>query len=556
MTRRNWQIKKISDEALDLSKKLNISPITAQVLLNRNVKDFYAFLYGNLSTLFPPDSLPDISKAVERIRDAIKNDEKILVIGDYDVDGVTSVAIFYEFAKKFPKNFSFYIPHRIDEGYGLQKKFIEQAKKYGQTLIIAFDCGTNSFFETELAKKYKIDVIVFDHHQPKENLNNQFAFINPKRKDASYPFSDLSSAAISFKLLQLLTGKTCYFQLDLVALSLVCDVVPLIGENRVLLKEGIKLLKNSQRTAIKALCDISKLKQENIDTYHIGYILGPRINASGRIACAKEALDFFLTEDQKKAFDIANKLQDYNQLRRDIETKIFREAQEKIEREMGGDYAIVVYDDGWHPGVLGIVASRLVEKYYKPSFVFSFDERIGRGSARSIHGLHLIEALDRCASLLQLYGGHKKAAGMQILKSDIGAFKEKINSLIKENLKPQDFIPVLEIDAQLDFKDITFKLIEEIRLLEPFGEDNPQPQFVTFNVCKKNIIKNSKNGYSLWLTKGNLTYEAIIYNEDFLDLINFADTFDIVYTLDWNNFYKVPKLIIRDIRLGRGGNKC
>ncbi|MCM8819294.1 MAG: single-stranded-DNA-specific exonuclease RecJ [Candidatus Omnitrophica bacterium] len=555
MVRRNWQIKKITDEALSLSKKFNISPITAQILLNRNVKDFQSFLYGNLSSLYPPQLLPDITKAVERINFAIKNDEKILVVGDYDVDGITSVVIFYEFAKNFSKNFSFYIPHRLNEGYGLQKKIIQQAKKNGQTLIITFDCGTNSFTEIELAKKYKIDVIVVDHHQPKENLNNQFAFINPKRKDASYPFSDLSSAAISFKLLQLLTGKTCYSNLDLVALSLVCDVVPLRGENRTLLKEGIKLLKNTERIAIKALCEISKLKQENIDTYHIGYILGPRINASGRIACAKEALDFFLTEDQKKAFDIANKFQEYNQLRRDIETKILKEAQAKIERELISDYAIVVYDDGWHPGVLGIVASRLVDKYYKPSFVFSFDEKIGRGSARSIHSLHLMEVLDKCAPLLQLYGGHKKAAGMQILKSDIGAFKEKINSLIKENLKPQDFIPVLEIDAQLDFKDITFRLIEEIKLLEPFGEDNPQPQFVTFGVYKKNILKNSKNSYSLWLTKENLTYEAVVYNEDFLDLINFADTFDIVYTIDWNSFYKVPKLIIRDLRLSDGASK-
>lgn len=555
MLRKVWKIKEITEEALRLSKKYNILPITAQILLNRDIKDFNSFLYGNLNSLSSPTLLPDIKKAAERIMEAVYNNEKILVVGDYDVDGITSVAIFYEFAKKFQKNFSFYIPHRVKEGYGLHTGIIEKAKKEGQKLIIAFDCGTNSSVEVELAKKYKIDVIVVDHHQPKENLNNQFAFINPKRKDSCYPFSELSSAALSFKLLQVLTGQDCYFLLDLVALSLVCDVVPLKGENRILLKEGIRLLKNSKREAIKALCKVSNLKQENIDTFHIGYILGPRINASGRVASAKDALDIFLTDDDKKIFDIATKLQGYNQLRRNIEAEILQEAESIVEKEFIDDCAIVVHNDGWHPGLLGIVASRLVEKYYRPSFVFTFDDKIGRGSARSIHSIHLMEVLDKCAYLLQLYGGHKKAAGLQILKSDIQLFKEKINSLIKQNLKPQDFIPVLEIDAQLSFKDINSRLIEEIKLLEPFGEENPTPQFVSFGIYKKNISKNFKNGYSLWLTDKNITYEAVI-SEDFLDLVNFSDNFDIVYTLDWNNFYKVPRLIIRDIRLSCGAGKC
>jgi single-stranded-DNA-specific exonuclease len=554
MKRKIWKIKEFTPQAKDLSQKCNISVYLAQILLNRNIdeKQFHAFLNHSIEFLHSSSLLPDIKKAIQRIKRAIDKNEKILIVGDYDVDGVTSLAIFNEFVKDHQESFSFYIPHRVKEGYGLNTEVIERAKKENQTLIIAFDCGTNSLKEIELAGSYGIDTIVIDHHHPSKDLNKAYAFINPKRLDSDYPFKDLSAGALSFKFLQALTGKDCSEALDLVALSLVCDVVPVKGENRILLKEGLKQLRKSSRPAIIALCKVAKIKQENINTFHIGYILGPRINASGRVASANDSLEMFLSKDPEEVLNIASKLQEYNLKRKAIEMNILKEAEQKIEQDASCDYAIVVSGENWHSGVLGIVASRLADKYYRPSFVISFDDVCGRGSARSIHSVHLMEALEGCHSALSAYGGHKKAAGLEIFREGLEEFKQRINSYIKNNTKPTDLIPILDVDLKLNFNDVTIELIEELGRLEPFGEENSKPMFVSCSVYKKSKPKKIKSGYFVWLSDGEKTLEGVVYDRELLEIVEYAEEFDVAYSLEKNNFHNEPLLIIRDVRLSGG----
>ncbi|NQT28362.1 MAG: single-stranded-DNA-specific exonuclease RecJ [Candidatus Omnitrophica bacterium] len=554
MRRCLWKIKELNPKAKELAKAYDISVFLAQVFLNRGIKeeDFKGVLDPKFVSLHCPSLLPDIEKAVARIKQAVQREEKVLVFGDYDVDGITSLAIFHEFANEFPKTFSFYIPHRIKEGYGLNKEAIARAKEEEVSLIIAFDCGTGAVEEIALAKSLKMDVIVVDHHLIGENPIKPFAFINPQRKDSKYPCKDLSAGALSFKLLQALTGSLPEQVLDLVALSLVCDVVPLKGENRALLRGGLKAIRQSPRLAIKALCKAGSVKQENIDTFHIGYILGPRINASGRVAHAQESLELFLTEDESKAQGIASKLGEYNKLRRSIEAQILKEAEQRIGDNGGSEYAIVVAGDGWHPGVLGIVASRLASKYYRPSFVFSLNQNSGKGSARSIESVHLVEALDRCADSLLAYGGHSKAAGLEIEREELENFREKINALIKEDSCSQDFIPTINVDALIDFSNIDMGLAEGLEKLKPYGEGNPKPLFAAYNISKKGSPKKINSFYSLWLEDGETTYEAICYDKDILKVIDYADSFNIVFSLQVNYYHNTPKLIIRDCRLSQG----
>ncbi|MBP7088411.1 MAG: single-stranded-DNA-specific exonuclease RecJ [Candidatus Omnitrophica bacterium] len=551
MKRYLWKIKPANLKAQALAQKHDISISLAQILLNRDIDEdnVLSFINPNLDDLYNPFLLPDIDKGIKRLKIAVEKKEKILIFGDYDVDGITSLAIFNEFAKNYPTIFSFYIPHRVKEGYGLNREAIIQAKEKKVTLIIAFDCGTNSCEEIKLAASFGIDIIVIDHHLPKEDYFKPFALINPKRKDSQYPFSELSAGALSFKFLQALTKSLCRKVLDLVALSVVCDVVPLVGENRALLKEGLGIIRESKRYSISALCKVSGIKQENIDVFHIGFILGPRINSSGRVAHPKDSLELFLAEDQEKANKIALRLNEYNRLRRGIEAQILKEAEGAIEDNLENKTAIVVSGDKWHVGVLGVVASRLADKYNRPSFVISFDEKIGKGSARSTQNIHLLELLDECADSLLLYGGHKKAAGVLIAKEELESFKERINTFIEENINPHDFIPAIDIDMPLSFKDIDLNFIEWLDKLKPYGEGNPQPLFVAHNVFKKSAPQKVNSHFSLWLSNADRTLEGTVYRQDLLEIIEYSDYLDIVFSLEKNHYYNSPKLLIRDCRL-------
>ena len=551
MKRHLWKIKKTAPQAYALAKKHNIPVLLAQVFINRGIKEdsFFSFLNPSSLDSHSPSLLPDIEKATARIHKAIKFKEKVLVFGDYDVDGITSLVIFNEFARNYKNMFSFYIPHRVDEGYGLNKEVIAKAEKEGVSLIIAFDCGTNAYEEIELARSLNIEVIVIDHHLPKEGLTDSFAFINPRRKDSLYPFPDLSAAALSYKFLQVLTNSDCHEVLDLVALSLVCDVASLTGENRALLKEGVKVIKQGRRIAIKALCKVSGIRPENIDIFHIGYILGPRINAAGRVAHANLSLELFLTEDEDKIYDIALDLDKYNKLRKKIESNILKEAEQKIEDTPNNEQVIVVSGEGWHIGVLGIVASRLAGKYYRPSFVISFDQDKGVGSARSVEGVHLIEILDKCADSLLVYGGHKRAAGMRVSKNELNAFREKIGLIMEDNYCPQDFVPAIDIDGVLTFKDINTNFVESLETMKPYGEGNPKPVFVAYDIIKKTRPQKVKSDFSLWLSNEGKVFEGIIRDKDILEIINYSDKLDMVFSLENNNYHNTSRLIIRDCRI-------
>jgi len=551
MRRKLWKIKELHPKASLLAQKYNISVFLAQVFLNRQIeeKDFNSFLGLSSPDFHSPDLLPDIKKAVQRVKQAVDKKEKVLVFGDYDVDGITSLAIFHEYAGQFPGIFSFHIPHRAKEGYGLNKKAVKQAGEKGVSLIIAFDCGTNACEEIELARSLDIDVVVIDHHLPKNSSINPLAFVNPKRKDSSYPFSDLSAGALSFKFLQALTGNDCGQALDLAALSIVCDVVPLTGENRILLKQGLKAIRVSKRPAIKALCAAGKIKQENIDIFHIGYILGPRINASGRIAHADDSFKLFLTKDEARALELAQKLNEHNQLRKGVEAQILREAEEAVKDNADDNAAIVVWGKDWHPGVLGIVASRLADKYFRPTFVISLGEHQAKGSARSIHSVHLVELLDKCADSLLLYGGHARAAGISLAGEQLDSFKEKVNLLLKTSLKPEDFIPVVDIDADLKFKDIEMAFINDIEKMKPYGEGNSRPVFSSSNIFKKSSPKKIRAGFSVWLSDGHRTLEGLVFDKDVLEVLNYAQSFDIAFCPEKNHYHNTPRLIIKDCRV-------
>ncbi|OQX81352.1 MAG: single-stranded-DNA-specific exonuclease RecJ [Candidatus Omnitrophica bacterium 4484_70.1] len=546
--RKEWKIKNPFPQTQILAKKYNLNPIMVQLLLNRGIKeeDFFSFLNPNYSLLLSPFLLPDMEKAVKRIKKAVEHKEKIFLFGDYDVDGITSLVIFYEYLKNFASSVSFYIPHRIEEGYGLNIEAIKRMKKEGISLLICFDCGTDAYREIEKAKSEGIDVIVVDHHTPKREDFSPYAFINPKRVDSSYPFKDLSSAALSFKLVWALEEKIPLYLLDLVALSVVCDIVPLKGENRLFLKEGIKWLRSGHRETINILCKIAKIDFHNLTPYHLGYILGPRINASGRISSAKEALNLFLVEDKKEKEKIAYQLEEYNQKRRAIEARIIEEAERMVEDKE--DFVYVLYKDGWHPGVLGIVASKFVEKYWRPTFIIGINEMLGRGSARSIPQVNLVEILNPCQEYLIEYGGHKKACGFKIHREYLEEFKEKVNQITKEKLEGNYPSPFWDIDIEVKFKDINLSLLREIEKLEPFGEGNEPPLFLTSKVLPKSLPKKKNSKYSFWLSDGSLTLEAIVSDEQLIDIVNYGSYLDIIYYPQSSSLNQI-RLVVKDLRL-------
>lgn len=550
MGRHLWKLKEIFDKNKNFAEKFNLDPVLAKIILNRGISEDQVdfFLNPYLEGLHSPYLLPEIKEAKARLAQAVSNREKVMVFGDYDVDGIVSLAIFNEFAKKFPGVFSFYIPHRVKEGYGLNLAAVKKAKESGISLIVTFDCGVNSFQEIEYAKSLGIDTIVIDHHLPQSKLPEPIALINPKRLDSNYPFTGLTAGGLAFKFLQVMEEKDCYQVLDLVALSIVCDVAPLLAENRVLLRQGIDALRKSRRPAIRALSQVSKIKQEAIDTFHIGFILGPRVNASGRIAHAEDALRLFLSDDLDECLQLALKLNKHNRLRKNIEKQILKEAEEKVKNSLCGEHALVVDGSGWHPGVLGIVASRLKDKYYRPSFVLSFNKGAGRGSGRSTEGIHLMKLLDKCSDFLTAYGGHRKAVGMELEEENLDTFRSNINLAIQDRIKPESFLPVLEIDAKLTLAQIDMGFVKALDILYPYGEANPRPLFLAEKLTKKKDVQRVKSWYSVWLTDKERVFEATTYSKDLAELLRCGKKLDVVFSLDKNTYHNHPRLVLRDCR--------
>ncbi|MCK4307923.1 single-stranded-DNA-specific exonuclease RecJ [candidate division WOR-3 bacterium] len=486
--KKNWVLaESVSEDKVErLSKELGISKIVSEILVSRGyatTEKADKFLNPKIEDLHSPFLMPQMEQAVNRITQAIKAKEKILIYGDYDVDGTTAASLLYNIFRKFGLTTEVYIPNRLAEGYGLTEKGVEYCSSSYVNLIITVDCGVTNVKEVGFLQDNGIDVIVTDHHESEDKLPPAFAILNPK-VGGGYPFRELCGCGIAFKLGQAICERlgletqelmNC---LDLVALATVCDVTPLVEENRIIAKYGMKTLANTQNTGLQALLESVGLKNHSIDTRHLGFVLGPQINARGRLGEAKDVVKLFTTADREEADKIANKLKQENIERRSIQEKILEEALQEVEKiNLSEKKAIVLAKKGWHPGVIGIVASRLVEKFHRPAILI--DEDSGRGSGRSISSFHLYNTLSQCKKLLTNFGGHRLAAGLTIEPKNIQLFKEEFETLAFSQLMSEELIPKFFIDKEITHQEITEDLFNEVRRFAPFGVGNPRPVFLT-----------------------------------------------------------------------------
>lgn len=491
---REWILAAKPDASLvrDIGKRNGIHPAVASVLASRgfDLKKAAAHLNPSLGHLHEPFSMMGMRRATARVLEAVKGKEKILIHGDYDVDGIAGSALLYKFLKTHNSPVHYYVPDRLEEGYGLSERGISYAAEIGATLLITVDCGIGELEEVELAGKSGIDVIVTDHHEPSSDLPRAHTILNPKCEGQTYPFAELSGCGVAFKLLQAISaglgerpeGSSRDF--DLVALATVCDIVPMVGENRVFAKFGMEVLSESERPGIIALKQVSGIETRQINAYHVGFVLGPRLNAAGRIASAADGLRLLVTDDPGEAGIIANRLDAQNAKRRELDARIFEEAARMVEEEfdLSTTAGIVLAAEGWHEGVIGIVASRIVEKFHRPAVVISKDGKKGKGSARSIRNVNLYGALEKCKDLLTGFGGHQYAAGLTIESTNVDRFKDKFNEAIKETVSIDELRPKLFVDAKLAVRDIDDHLLSSLERLRPFGVKNSRPVFVSENV--------------------------------------------------------------------------
>lgn len=543
----------------ELSDALSIHPIIAQLLINRQIttlEQARRFLSSDLSILFNPFLLTDMDRAVERIERARLNNEKILIYGDYDVDGVTSSALLRRTLKRMGISAVNYIPHRMEEGYGLNAGIVDVAKNLGVNLIITVDCGINAFEPIEAITHSGMDVIVIDHHEPDgDRIPKALAVIDPKRPDCLYPFKHLSAVGLVAKLSQAVFGHVPEEDLDLVAMGTVADVVSLRCENRIFVKKGLPLIENSKKHGVQALLDITKISGKKMKPYYIGFILGPRLNAAGRMDSANVSLDLLLSENAIEAAALAQSLEEHNQTRQKMQSTVVEEALAIIEsdEDIKNQQIIVVHKQGWHKGVLGIVASRLVDKYYRPTIVISVEGGLGTGSARSIEGFHLNEALNSCSALLENFGGHKRAAGLRLKEENILKLREDINNYAGAVFKDQEFVATLDIDCEIPLSSIDMPMVELIASMEPHGEGNPPVVFCTRSLQVKSApAVLGKDTLKFWVGDGNKTFSAVGFGFASMKAkIKMGSLIDLAYTLGIDDWNKAPvvQLVIKDIKL-------
>lgn len=560
-----WKIRKANHRLQkQISQALGIPQVFAQLLINRGVKsakEAQGFLDCDLLNLHDPFILKGMKKAVQKIKKAIAKAEKIMVWGDYDIDGITGTVLLISVLKKMGAHISHYLPNRLEEGYGLNKKGAELAKKKGIALLITVDCGISANLEISYLKKLGIDTIVTDHHQPKgEKLPQAAVIINPWQKGCPYPFKHLSGVGVAFKLACALTDNQKDIldsHLDIITLGTVGDIVPLTGENRILVKSGLSSFSQTKKLGLQALIKVAGLSNREIKAGHIGYILGPRINASGRLGSPENSLKLLLAKTQEDADNLAQKLNQGNRLRRRIESQTLQEAIEQVESRFNfKEHNIIVLGaPHWHQGVIGIVASRLVERYLRPAIMMSLEDDFGRGSGRSIGNFHLFEALTRCKDVLEEYGGHRRACGLKLKKSRFEEFFQTINRVAKEMLMPEDIIPILDIDVEMPLSNLDANLIDQLNLLSPFGADNPQPIFCSTGLkVKADACVVAGNHIKFWVTDGKLTCEAIGYNKvGAFSGIRRGQTVALAYSPSINNWQGnfSLQLKIEDLKISR-----
>ena len=479
--------------ANELGEKLGLSPVLALLLQRRGITTESAakrFFRPQLADLINPFLMKDMDVAVDRLNDAIGRKERILVYGDYDVDGCTAVALVYKFLRQFYSNIDYYIPDRYDEGYGVSKKGLEYARDTGVHLIIILDCGIKAVEEIEYAKSLGIEFIICDHHVPDEVMPDAAAILNPKRPDDSYPFKHLCGCGVGFKFMQAFAKNNgipfsrLIPLLDFCAVSIAADIVPVTDENRILAFHGLKQLNQSPSTGLKAIIDICGLSGRELSMSDIVFKIGPRINASGRMENGKESVDLLVEKDFPTAFNMAKHINEYNEQRKDIDKQMTEEANQIVARLESQKHrsSIVLYDEGWKKGVIGIVASRLTEIYFRPTVVLTRDGEFATGSARSVTGFDVYSAIKSCRDLLVNFGGHTYAAGLTLRWDDIPEFRRRFHQYVDEHIQPEQTEPILNIDAMLDFKDISKRLHNDLKRFSPFGPDNPKPIFCTTGV--------------------------------------------------------------------------
>lgn len=561
---KKWTLKhKGKVKETELSKKINISPEISQILNNRGIndeKDAEIFMNPSLEYLRDPFLMKDMKKATERIKKAIENKERIYIYGDYDVDGVSSTSILYIYFKSIDYPVKYYIPNRLEEGYGINEDAIRKISNDGCDLIITVDCGITSVNEVGLANELGIDVIITDHHECQSDVPDAYAIVNPKQDDCNYPFDMLCGCGVAFKMIQALTDeeefkRSMFDYLEVVTLATICDIVPLIDENRIIVKNGLKLMKEGKNLGLRELIKVCGIETSKIGSSHIGYSVGPRINASGRLGHSYLGVQLFTTDLEDEAKEIANILEAKNIERQMIESKMYKEAEDVISSSENykDDKVLVVAKEGWQHGIIGIVASKLTEKYYKPTILLTIEDGEATGSARSIKGFSIFDALVSCKDLMNKFGGHEQAAGLALNAENIEELRKRVNKIADYNLNKDDLIENIKVEYELEEESATLDLVDNLHKLEPFGLSNPSPRFIMRDLLLTNIYKMGKNKQHLKLICENeKSYECVGFNMAYLaENFQEGDKIDVLFQVDENNFNNDRKVqfLLKDIRL-------
>ncbi|MEN8248715.1 MAG: single-stranded-DNA-specific exonuclease RecJ [Bacteroidota bacterium] len=564
MKQKNWKIlnKPSIKEVEKLAKAINVNPQLATLLIQRGIKDFgqaEKFFRITMDQLHDPYLMKDMDVAVDRLNTAIENKEKILIYGDYDVDGTTSVAMMIRFLQNYTSNTDFYIPDRYSEGYGVSEEGIQWAIEKEIDLIVSLDCGIKAHKTIQIAKDNGIDFIVCDHHNPDETLPPAVAVLDPKREDCDYPYKELSGCGVGFKLLQGLTdqnkwdNKDLWPLIDLVAVSIAADIVPITGENRVLCSFGIKKLEEDPIPGFKALIEIGNLKTP-LTVTGIVFGIAPRINAAGRIDHAHGAVDLLLSKDPEEAQILAGQVNTKNEIRRETEQTIIEEALKMIEQEPDEKKSTVLYKEDWHKGVIGIVASKCIEHFHRPTIILTQSNGKVTGSARSVKGFDIHKAIVACGELLEQFGGHKYAAGLSLKPENVEPFKQKFEEVVSESITDEQLIPTILIDEEIELGIISESYLNIIRQMEPYGPGNMKPTFVSRNLkaTKLQLLKDQHLKMSVYSEDDGVVIPVIgFFMPEFYDLLKPGPYFDLAYTIEENVFRenKTIQLHIKDIKL-------
>lgn len=566
-----WIFTDLTDEQQkcqeNIAQKLSVDPILAKLLVQRGITSFEEarlFFRPTLTSLHDPFLMADMAKAVDRLNCAIGHKEKILIYGDYDVDGTTAVALVYKFLQRYTSNVAYYVPDRYTEGYGISMKGIDFAAEHGFQLVITLDCGIKAVEKVDYANSLGVDFIICDHHNPDEKLPNAVAVLDPKRLDCNYPYKHLSGCGVGFKLIQAfaISNDIPFSELtpllDLVAVSIASDIVPITGENRTLMFFGLKQLNTFPSIGLQSIIDVSDLKGKEISVSDIVFKLGPRINASGRMRTATEVVDLLVSKDVDFAREKSDSINELNNDRKDLDKNITEEAIFYIKNNINYETrkSIVVYNPDWHKGVVGIVASRLSEEYYKPTVVLTSSNGLATGSARSVPGFDLYAAIDSCRDLLDNFGGHLYAAGLSMKVENVEEFSRRFEKYVSENILPEQLTPQTDIDAIIDFNSITPKFMRILKQFAPFGPGNMKPIFVTKNTIDagtSRLVGKEQEHLKLDLrdpsnssVMGGIAFKM----GHFFDTLKSKKPIDVCYTLEENFFAgnTTIQLMVREIQ--------